>query len=904
MDYKKTIFLPITKFPMKGNLHLTEKNILTYWRQINLNQLIKEKKTSKQFLFHYGPPFANNNLHLGHALNAMLKDIIARFFIMIDYSVPILQGHDCHGYPIEIEIQKQLDNKETYSIEKIRKMCRAYAFKWSKIHKIQTQELGVLTNLKNTEINIEENNLDLNFFDEEFYSTMDKKVELKTYELFSDLLLDNKVYLKKKPIFWSIKEKSTIAEIDMVYKNKISTSLYIKLKIVETNLPELENSYIIFWTTTPWTIISNLAVAVNQDIIYVPIYLNGYKCYVAKNLEIYFLKEWADLQGAEEFPMEVEIPGKDFISSKVEHPIIENKIVPIILSDHVKDKEGTGFVHIAPDHGEEDFLLGQKYNLGLCDYVDESGYYKEDTPYLSGIHIFKNEIEIINLLNNKILSKREIEHSYPFSERTNTPLIYLCIEQIFINIKKYKKEILAAIEKVEWLPDKSKNRIIAFVENREDWCVSRQRIWGNPLLVFAHVETGELLKDVSLQKLICKEIEKNGTDHLFEFDWIVFLPENLRKLYRPIYGILDCWLDSGATFFTIIQDRFNTNISDLYLEGSDQHRGWFQSSLNLSILKNQQIPYRKVITHGFVVDEKGCKISKSKGNGIDLKVLLQQQGVDPLRIWAALSNLDKDRRFGKDIFEKNIDIYRKIRNVLRYLIGNIYNLTEEEENFEIKNTYILESYILHKSYLLQIEIEEKMKNFEIKESFEEIFKFIQDLSNFYLDIRKDIIYCSSFSDNERKAVRKTQFLLLEFLLRILNPFLPFLVEEIAIELNRNSYQLKNIYLFNQDYLCEENFILINNLREKIIPIKIEIEKARNNKIINSNNEIKLTCYFSDLQEKNLLETILMVGEIIFEENNIIQIEKTNKKKCDRCWKHNIISNISNENLCDRCKKCL
>jgi isoleucyl-tRNA synthetase len=891
-DYKNTIFLPKTNFPMKGNLPLLEKRILNYWDEIDIYQMIKNKKTSKEFLFHYGPPFANNNFHLGHGLTISLKDIIARYFTMMNYKVPILQGHDCKGYPIECEVQKMIekDDKKKYSIQKVREMCRDYANKWSAIHKEQTKMLGVLTNIKPIKNKTQE------IIDEEFYSTIEGKTELNTYKLFSDLILGGHVYRSMKPVMWSINEQSTLAEVDVSYKNNKSTSVYLKLKIIDSQNKELENTNIIFWTTTPWTIVSNLAVAYNENINYILMDLNGEKCFVAENLEMELIKKWDTLHTVQE--KDIIVKGNIFNNSFVEHPIIDDKKVPLIPSNHVSEEDGTGFVHIAPDHGEEDFELGRKYNLGLCEYVEGDGYYSENVPIelLVHKHIFKDEELIINLLLPKLISKETIEHSYPFSERTSSPLIYLCTEQIFIRLTDIKDHLFSAIKKVQWFPAKGENRITSFVKNRGDWCVSRQRVWGTPLLVFVHKETGEILKNEKVQGTLLREIEKNGTDHLFEIPWEIFLPEELQEEYRPVYGILDVWFDSGATFDTIIKEKYNVEVSDLYLEGSDQHRGWFQSSLILSVLKNQQPPYKNIVTHGFLVDETGHKISKSKKNGMPLEECLAA-GVDIIRTWVATCDYYEDIKIGKTIFEKNIEIYRKIRNIIRYLMGAIEGITEKEINYSLEKEDYLEKYVLHKAYLLQRFVEEEIHKFKVREVFDEIFKFIQDLSIFYLDIKKDILYCDDFNSSRRQATRKVQYLLLEFLLRLLAPIIPFTVEEAALELNRTSYHTKDIFLFDNSFLNIDIFNEINELRDHIKEVKIEIEKKRSEQIINSNNEAVVEMPFlnlSHIPEEEILEEILMVSKII-KNNGPIKVYKTQKDKCDRCWRYQ-------GNLCERCNK--
>lgn len=896
-NYGKTIFLPQVgdEFPMRGNLPALEEKILKYWDEVDIYKLIQKNKSKKPFIFHHGPPFSNGNFHLGHFCTITLKDFVVRYKLLCGYPVPIVQGHDCHGLPIELKVQEKLRNShvQDYSISGFMQECRKYANEWCAIHKQQTKRLGVVTQNK-------------------FYCTMDKETEYKTYEIFSDLILANKVYMAKKPMFWSIKEQSTVAEIEVVYKNHTSNSLYVKLPIVGNCPKEMENSSIIIWTTTPWTLISNLAVAYGKDYEYTALNLNGEKVYLATELVGSFM------QKAEEIQQNIDIQGDKILGNKfdgcfVAHPMIEEKSVPLIHSDHVSQEDGTGFVHIAPDHGEEDFALGLKYHLGLCDYVDEAGYYKEDIPVfpLAGKHIFKDESLILTFLqeNERLVIKEPIEHSYPYSDRTNSPLIYRCTEQIFIKTNDIKEQLINNINEVNWIPSAGKNRITSFINNRKtDWCVSRQRLWGIPLLVYVHKTTGEVLSDKETQKVILEELKKRGIDTIMEIDWTLFLREELLD-YRPVYGILDVWFDSGSTWKTVLSEAVAELLgnkdhikeweqADLYLEGSDQHRGWFQSSLILSTLLNGKAPYKNVMTHGFAVDQNGMKMSKSKGNGVTFEQLLSN-GLDVARILLVTSDYYEDIKIGEALFESKKEIYRKIRNILRYLIGATKQMTKEEYNYEINDSNPLEQYILHKAYLLEKYVYEQAEAMNIKPIFDEVFKFIQDLSNFYLDIKKDILYCDLQHSHNRMATRKTQWMLLDLLLRLLSPIIPFTVEEVGLALGEVTYLDRTIgecIPLHTSYI--RNYDLVVSMREFITPIKIALEQARNDKIINTNNEAVVFAPITNeiANHLDLLKEILMVSEINWKETILIQSSVNGK--CLRCWKYNLTN--KNEEICARC----
>ncbi|OED45688.1 isoleucine--tRNA ligase [Rickettsiales bacterium (ex Bugula neritina AB1)] len=881
---KESIFLPKTNFSRYGKPLETQKKILEYWDKIKIYEQIKQKPNKKgRFLFHYGPPFVSGYFHAGHYLSISLKDTIARLYTMLGYEVPIMHGHDCHGLPIELAVQKKIGKEKLQcnSIFDFRKLCRNFAEEISLIHKKSTKNLCVLTGDK-------------------FYSTMDKDYVYDVYKCVSDLLLDSKIYLDYKPVAWSIDEQSTVAEIEIKYKEKISKALYIMVPIKESENKKFNDFHIIFWTTTPWTVISNCGVAYNKNIIYKVIIINKHKCLVSEENYMDFYKKIEDIWDIED--TEIIVEGKELENLWVSHPVITDKIVPLLEGSHVTSSTGTGFVHSAPDHGLEDYnLCTLKHGIKTLNYVDEKGYYKENTPIMSGLHIFKDENRILELLKSSMIFYETIEHSYPYSDRSNNPLIYISTPQIFIKLQEANVE--EYIDQINWYPQKTINRIRSFVKNREgDWCTSRQRSWGVCLVMFMD-KNGQLLKDPKIQKKILEEIKKNGDDHLLDINIVdYFLPEEIRDQYTGIYGIVDVWLESGLSWYAVIKKHFSkeeqeTPVIDLILEGSDQHRGWFQSLLTTSVLLNKKIPYKNVITHGFIVDEKGEKLSKSKGNGIGADVLMEKYGVDLFRTWLISSDYQEDIKISENIIENKREILQKIRNVITYLIGATHNLQDKEKEFIITDEFPLEAYILHKCRKLEINIIDLSKNFQIREIFDGIFKFIQELSFFYLDVNKDILYCHSSNHPERQAVRKTLSLILEFLLKCLGPFLPILVEEAALAMNHTSYHIKNFETFNDDYLWEETYTYIDGLYNYLTRVRYLLEEARKNKIINGNNEgiIYIKPYKNKEKELDLITKILMVSKAEFAEEE--KIIATKDKKCERCWKY---TSLLDNFFCARC----
>lgn len=880
---KDTIFLPKTKFPRRSHPMEIQEAILEYWDRIKIYEQIKKKPAKSRFLFHYGPPFVSGYFHAGHYLSISLKDTISRFYTMLGYEVPIIHGHDCHGLPIELAMQKKIgaENIKCNSIFEFRKLCRNFAEEFSIIHQESTKKLCVLTG-------------------DFFYSTMHKDYVYDIYDCVSKLLLSHQIYLDYKPVAWSIDEQSTVAEIEIKYKEKTSKAIYIMVKIHNNKDVKLDNVYVVFWTTTPWTIISNRAVAYNEDITYRVMIINEQKCLIAEENYVDFYKKIEDIWHVEE--TNIIVMGNELKGLYVSHPVIMEETVPLLHGDHVSATEGTGFVHSAPDHGPEDYrLCTLKHSIKTVNYVDEKGFYKENTPIMAGLHIFKDENRILELLKPNMIFMETIEHSYPYSDRSHSPLIYISTPQIFIKI--HDAHVGKYIDGVNWYPAKSINRIKSFVDNREgDWCTSRQRSWGVCLVMFVN-KNGELLKDEYIQNKILEEIKNNGDDHLLDIDIVEhFLPEEIRKEYTGIYGIVDVWLESGLSWYAVVNKYFaDANnpdpIIDLILEGSDQHRGWFQSLLTTSVLLRKKAPYKNVITHGFIVDEKGEKLSKSKGNGIGADVLMEKYGVDLFRTWLLSSDYQEDIKISENIIENKKEILQKIRNILTYLMGAIDGITEEEINFKITHEFPLERYVLHKCRELEINIINLGKKFQMRQIFEEIFKFIQELSFFYLDVNKDTLYCSSTKDKNRKALLKSLYLILDFLLKCLAPFLPVLVEEAAMALNCPSYHLQNLYTFDDSYLDKENYLYVDGLYKYLSHARTLLEDARQCKIINSNSEavIYLKPYMNKPDEINLMEKILMVSKVIF--SNEEKVLHTEYKKCERCWKYN--SSVI-EVFCERC----
>ena len=894
---KENINLPKTTFSMKANLPAKEPKLIEYWNKINLyEKLRKSSKGKEKFVLHDGPPYANGNIHMGTALNKILKDIVTKFHQMDGKDSVYVPGWDCHGLPIEWKIEEQYKknkkNKNDVPITEFRKECREFASKWIKVHKDQFKRLGVIGDWEN------------------FYSTMSFDAEAQIVRELGKFLTEGSLYRGYKPVLWSTVEKTALADAEVEYMDHTSDTIYASFPIKKTNLKDLKDCEIIIWTTTPWTIPANKALAFNQGLNYLILEIKddndfkNKKIVVAKDLFETVIKECK----IENYKKIKEFSGKEFSGTVCSHPFLGvgyDYDIPMFEARFVTIEQGTGIVHCAPSHGPDDFNLCLNNGIKAVETVNDDGKYTSNIPNFEGIHIFKANPIIIEKLKEqkKLLSNGKLTHSYPHSWRSKAPLVHRATPQWFISMESHglRSKAIKAIDKTAFYPSKGKERLKSMIETRPDWCVSRQRVWGVPLPIFVSKKDGNVLVDEEVIENIAKIYEKEGSDCWFSDEPQRFLGEKYKASeYEKLSDIVEVWFDSGSTHSFVLEKRDDLKWpASMYLEGSDQHRGWFHSSLLESCGTRGRAPFESILSHGFVVDGKGLKMSKSLGNAISPDEILKKYGADILRIWVASSNYDEDLRIDYSILEQNAEAYRKIRNTFRYLLGNLNdNFSEIDfENLDIKKLPELEQYMLNKIYLLNDNFQKNFKSYSFHNLYKELLNFCTvDLSAFYFDIRKDTLYCDKIDSEKRKNCILVLNIILECLLKWLAPILSFTTEEIFSIINKND---KSIHL--EKFVKVPNSWNNINLNEKWTILKkirdncnISIEEKRAEKIIGSSLEAKIEVKLkSKLYEiaKNIdfaelcitSEAQISEDQKISEDISVITF-KAEGEKCPVCWK--------------------
>ena len=894
---KENINLPKTTFSMKANLPAKEPKLIEYWNKINLyEKLRKSSKGKEKFVLHDGPPYANGNIHMGTALNKILKDIVTKFHQMDGKDSVYVPGWDCHGLPIEWKIEEQYKknkkNKNDVPITEFRKECREFASKWIKVHKDQFKRLGVIGDWEN------------------FYSTMSFDAEAQIVRELGKFLTEGSLYRGYKPVLWSTVEKTALADAEVEYMDHTSDTIYASFPIKKTNLKDLKDCEIIIWTTTPWTIPANKALAFNQGLNYLILEIKddndfkNKKIVVAKDLFETVIKECK----IENYKKIKEFSGKEFSGTVCSHPFLGvgyDYDIPMFEARFVTIEQGTGIVHCAPSHGPDDFNLCLNNGIKAVETVNDDGKYTSNIPNFEGIHIFKANPIIIEKLKEqkKLLSNGKLTHSYPHSWRSKAPLVHRATPQWFISMESHglRSKAIKAIDKTAFYPSKGKERLKSMIETRPDWCVSRQRVWGVPLPIFVSKKDGNVLVDEDIIENIAKIYEKEGSDCWFSDEPQRFLGEKYKASeYEKLSDIVEVWFDSGSTHSFVLEKRDDLKWpASMYLEGSDQHRGWFHSSLLESCGTRGRAPFESILSHGFVVDGKGLKMSKSLGNAISPDEILKKYGADILRIWVASSNYDEDLRIDYSILEQNAEAYRKIRNTFRYLLGNLNDDFSEIdfENLDIKKLPELEQYMLNRIYLLNDNFQKNFKSYSFHNLYKELLNFCTvDLSAFYFDIRKDTLYCDKIDSEKRKNCILVLNIILECLLKWLAPILSFTTEEIFSIINKNN---KSIHL--EKFVKVPNSWNNINLNEKWTILKkirdncnISIEEKRAEKIIGSSLEAKIEVKLkSKLYEiaKNIdfaelcitSEAQISEDQKISEDVSVITF-KAEGKKCPVCWK--------------------
>ncbi|KND62691.1 isoleucine--tRNA ligase [Candidatus Phytoplasma phoenicium] len=907
IEYKNTLLMPKTNFPMKGNLSQKEIEIENYWEQINLyQQLLKKNKKNPKFILHDGPPYANGDIHIGHALNKILKDFIVRFKTMQGFYTPYIPGWDTHGLPIEIAVLKKLSKNKTMEKNNFLQQCQQFAFTFIEKQKKNFKRLGILGEWENP------------------YLTFQNSFIADEIRILGKMIEKNLIFKKLKPVYWSPFLESVLAESEIEYREHQSLSIFINFKILDADW--LKDVNLLIWTTTPWTLPANVAICVHPLKDYHLIENNNQKYIVsAATLDNLCPKfQWNELKIL-----------KTFKGQKLENLNYENTLFSckgkVVVDTFVLENEGTGLVHIAPGHGHDDFLIGQKYQFPTLCSVDKKGLMTEIAGVYQGLFYEKaNKVIIEDLKKNHLLLKAEIlTHAYPHDERIKKPVFFLAIPQWFLNITKIKKNIFTQIEKVQWLPQWGKIKMHNMIENREDWVISRQKTWGVPIPIF-YTEAQNPILDIVLINHIADLIEKNGKEIWIKWDVKDLLPtgykhpESPNNIFLKEKDILDVWFDSGTSYSILRKLSPHFFPANIYLEGADQYRGWFNSSLITSTIAFGQTPYQQILTHGFVLDGKGQKMSKSLNNVIDPLNIIKQKGADILRLWVASTNYKIDVRIDDSILKQIEEKYRKIRNTFRFMLGNLNQFNPQKHYIPFEKREIFHRIIMLEFQELLLQIIQSYEDYNFEKVISLLYPFITNkLSAFYLDFAKDVLYIEKENNIERRVIQSNIYDILLSLLKILTPIIPHTTAEayqtlpfkkqldLYLENMPNAEQIKKF--INQKaqnfHTIKEAFNLFYNLRESVLK---NLEEARQKKIINKSAQANLILKLPEkyikalklLKIKKKLNKILMVAQIkIHQTNNFaIYVDKALGESCPRCW--NIIPQKKENDLCQRCYEIL
>ncbi|WP_243372246.1 isoleucine--tRNA ligase [Geotalea sp. SG265] len=919
MDYKDTLNLPVTNFPMKANLAQREPEILAAWEKNGLYKKMEEAGAGKpKYILHDGPPYANGHIHIGHALNKILKDIVLKSKRMSGFDAPYIPGWDCHGLPIELQVEKNLGSKK-HEIGKpeMRRQCRDYARKFVDIQKAEFQRLGVLGEWDNP------------------YLTMNYSYEGITAHELAKFAENGGLYKGKKPVHWCSSCGTALAEAEVEYADHKSPSIYVKFLLkddVSDKLPALAGKkvYPVIWTTTPWTIPANLAIAMHPEFDYVALDTGADVLIVAEGLKDAFCKA-TGVNGTVIATFKAEVLEKKLCR----HPFYDRDSI-ILLGDHVTLEAGTGCVHTAPGHGQEDYELGLREGLDIYNPVDNRGRFLETIPFFGGQYVFDANPNVLAKLEEvgALVGKGEISHSYPHCWRCKKPIIFRATEQWFISMQSndLRRKALDAINTVSWIPKWGKERIYGMIENRPDWCVSRQRNWGVPITVFYCKACGEALADGKVMHHVADLFEKESSDIWYEREAKELLPAGTvcpacgKSEFDKEMDILDVWFDSGVSHAAVLEHRDNlTSPADMYLEGSDQHRGWFHSSLLASVGTRGVAPYRSVLTHGFVVDGSGRKMSKSVGNVVAPEDVIKKYGAEVLRLWVAAQDYRDDLRISQEILTRLSEAYRRIRNTCRYILGNIADFDPKTDTVAYGDMPEIDRWALHQLELLKEKVLNAYENCEFHVLYHAVNGFCTvEMSAFYLDILKDRVYTSRQDSLERRSAQTAMYQILDALVKLTAPVLSFTADEVWRYMPAPAEESVHLSQFppfkpeNRDEALVERW-------ETIIKVRAEVskalEQARVQKVIGHSLDAAvalqapaelgglLAPYAADLKSIFIVSKAELIenleGESFAAEGIAglqIKVAAAPGKKCERCWCYDeeIGTDAEHPGICPKC----
>ena len=926
MDYKDTLNLPKTDFPMKARLSKREPELLKRWEEMDIYRRIREaRRGAPKYILHDGPPYANGHIHIGHALNKILKDFINKSKFMEGYDVPYVPGWDCHGLPIEHQVEKELgDKKRSMSKDQVRKVCRSYAEKYLNIQREEFKRLGVFGDWENP------------------YITMDYHYEAVIVRELGKLFQKGQIYQGKKPVYWCINCLTALAEAEVEYADHSSPSIYVKFPGVDDfrgAFPQIRGDkvYVIIWTTTPWTLPANLAIALHPDFDYVAVAVDGEVWILARGL----LEEVMGKLGIEKYEVLGKVKGKALEGLKCAHPFEDRESV-IILADYVTLDQGTGCVHIAPGHGQEDYESGLAYGLDVYNPVRDDGTFDDTVKYFKGVRVWEANPMVIELLKERglLLLEEPIVHSYPHCWRCKEPVIFRATPQWFISMDRnnLRKRCLEGIERVSWIPAWGKNRIRDMVEQRPDWCISRQRAWGVPITVLICKGCGHVIATQELFDRVVEQVEAEGADVWFRYPVDRFVPPGFvcpecgGRAFQKVEDILDVWFDSGCSHAAVLEEREELDWpSHMYLEGSDQHRGWFQSSLIEAVATRDKPPFQTVLTHGFVVDGEGKKMSKSLGNVVAPQDVIDKYGADVLRLWVAAGDYTEDVRISNTILKGLVDAYRKIRNTIRFLLGNLYDFSVVHDALDYGEMMEMDLWILQRFQGVIQRVVKAYDSFQFHKAYHTIHTFCTvDLSSIYLDVLKERLYIYGQDSKERRSAQTAIYHLAHGLIRLLAPILAFTAEEAWDHLPKREGEPPSVHLSSfpvprEDIMEEERFRAWEGLLEVRREVTRALEAARKRGDIGHPFDAKVILHFPEgkldflktfdpevLREFFIVSQVELThegkGEMVGEDLPFlsVSVERAPGKKCQRCW---IYSTTVGEDprhplICRRCVEVL